>query len=1110
VAAPFAGSKMLSVKDLWGGNPTKHKSSSPSSPLRVSMLFSKNDHELHADTHFYTSSSCSSSTSSDQSDEEMSEEYFESKYMGDKLCRRIGPSLGLSGGDPMGVTGYTSHETSRTSLDTFDRDHVFLHLISKSSGRFDSLSDGPTPRIHKINFGMGITTNLGECEESARILITTSLKTMNDLNNQPIEYEWTPIPEKEIEVLEMSLHIPSDVELPADASFWFHLMTKQKSSEGYSLYENAGAGRIMIADVLKSTTCEDIVLYKGKSDGMIWNSGTSRVRHTVSVTMPHPDDNTLPKATVLIEMRDDASVNTARSGAISFRAPAPYDWTPGNHYTMELVGYLAVENDMCIFYGGENGHGDKVPKVLTTISPELDHVHAPYYATGLTNLPGFVYFANLTDQHPPDEKVFQTLIENVLKRHRMSKEEFVATCNSFLEQRSPLVERYKERGSRFVGTKESETDNDKERQKIQKVCAMIMEISSQVANALPYIGDFEVDIVADTEDEPEKSVSVKTRILEKLRSAMRGRPRHMSRSTYGNRNRHHWRHSVGDDLSPLENKASLRAGSFHKTFSRVHTDRHGDESFDDPMRKKSGDCEDLASLIMRVFRHLQENEWKSPELKAAQAISQHYCISAALVSVTARNLKEGHHYKTDEVVINSERDRSANFGAHMTTIATPLFHLGAIVDRNNGKAFSTGEIKLPSGVSAGDPMVQRSKELPVLVGEGTGALFALPLAPEAYVNTTKAKMRVTEEAIKQKDADARLQTGMSMGEIQKAGGSARKLPGFSSIETIKEQKQLFNHKNIRFSPFFRDISALFFTPPHKEEPVYTGLHSSECRMPTAHRNITDSTKDIDPAVLASMMSWRVVRPVQIGVREEDKKAPSSLLSSRNTYIQKEEKTIKHGVPMTDFVNKRKHVGALLTPPETLNMNRVMASTSRHLLPLAPFEEMSSHEKANVLRTSDQIQMTLDKFVNKPKGRERVNFSAQHLEDFRRERALTGDSSRRHTLSSFSSKRGSQRGGEDIVMEILTSEVLSEEQREYLKTAPISIEQVYKRIVEPDLIQNYSELFKGIADNKYVLGAIAHPEPLCNNMGYVRVDIAIDTTHSLIFSSNPDFEDNPAI
>jgi len=866
-----------------------------------------------------------------------------------------------------------------------------------------SLSDGKKKRRSlehssniRITIAWQLEPNFSEKESDPMIYLDTNLhygRKKAQMIGVPIE---TNSLDKSQEtggsishVYYTTISYPKGRKLPADASLWFHSQAKQKSSENISVYENTGSSRVLLSDILSVSDAKDRDFTYQHKKGMIVHL------HPVKMAcLKYSKPNAGPKGYIHAWLHD---VNGGKN--VQMSKVKPYDWVPHNNAKLEKHMYVSIEKNMGIFTSPIK-HMYK--SQFDPISPELKHVHAPLYSTPVTTLPGWVYFARLTQESDPSEKMYSRIARVVLARTKISEDDFINMCK--LPHPSSKTKDYPMR--------------------LHQASSMVVMIAATLPNSLPYIGDY-----AYVSYEPNKVQKV---LIPRKGKGKKG-------FVYG-------------------------VGKFFHMFKVHSSERITDESFDDPLLRKAGDCEDLASLVLRVLGNIQYGEWSDPVLIAAQGISRHYAYCASLGSVTARNLKEGRTHNTGQVEINSRADKESGYGAHMWVTGIPLARLGEMVDKNNGNGYSKGKITLPHGYTINSVPGGWDKRLPVTIGEGTGKLYPLVVPPEAYFGDIESKRYTADQGIKSQEAYARLETSMSVNEIKAIGGTAKKLPIFAHLETMKRQKSQKNNRNVRPSAFYRDYSSLFFIDSIRSNPTWKGWKSSDVSLPQ------DVVKD--PESILSAPSWKLVRPVQVGTREEDMGTPDDVGPD----------LIRHGIPMADMLNKREHVGVVMEGMEAPETLRVMASAARHLPAPKKMEDFTPEESRRLDETVRRANSAFEKLVNSPRSSLRKDWEETKLQKY-------------HSLKKLG------------IMGILDSPSLNLEESEQLKDSDMHLTQCYKKILDNDANKVSLEFAKELAKNKYVLGAKVSGEELVNGVGNLRFDIIVDTSGRICFDPSNRFEHN---
>ncbi len=198
---------------------------------------------------------------------------------------------------------------------------------------------------------------------------------------------------------------------------------------------------------------------------------------------------------------------------------------------------------------------------------------------------------------------------------------------------------------------------------------------------------------------------------------------------------------------------------------RVETHWFGDptakkksiESFQDALADAGGDCEDVGSLIHRIFRWLQLGDpeyrssnhywrayggWNDPLLNSLQHLAYWYVSCGALGSVTSARFvpEEG---EVPQLLIRSDRDENLPVGGHMWQEAMPVTKVEELLRRMNPDNVPEGTLR-PRHPGRYPGWI---KFLPHAIGEGTGSVYPLVLPLVMYMHKPEGKemARVSHE-----------------------------------------------------------------------------------------------------------------------------------------------------------------------------------------------------------------------------------------------------------------------------------------------------------------------------------------------------------------------------
>ena len=204
-------------------------------------------------------------------------------------------------------------------------------------------------------------------------------------------------------------------------------------------------------------------------------------------------------------------------------------------------------------------------------------------------------------------------------------------------------------------------------------------------------------------------------------------------------------------------------------FKSSSTRRYDIESFHDALAMHGGDCEDLASLIHRVFRWIQMGDpsrtpssinsknffqtyggWTDPALDALQRMAYWYVSGGCVGSVTSARVPSGAGGKKPKLIINSDLDESLSIGGHMWNVMLPVTKAEELLKRMNRFTIGPGDLRPDYPGRRGYPGWIRY--LPMLTGEGTGALYPLVMPWKTYMHTDQGRELAELEHTRRLDA----------------------------------------------------------------------------------------------------------------------------------------------------------------------------------------------------------------------------------------------------------------------------------------------------------------------------------------------------------------------
>lgn len=217
-------------------------------------------------------------------------------------------------------------------------------------------------------------------------------------------------------------------------------------------------------------------------------------------------------------------------------------------------------------------------------------------------------------------------------------------------------------------------------------------------------------------------------------------------------------------------------------FKSDKTTRKSIESFHDALSMKGGDCEDLSSVIHRIFRWIQLGDerltpariglsnfhqayggWEDQALDALQRMAYWYVSAGCVGSVTSSRVPPGAGGQKSKLIINSELDESMTIGGHMWNVMLPVVKMEDLLQRMNPTTIRRGDLR-PKYPGAQYPGWVRF--LPMLTGEGTGALHPLIMPWHTYMHTDEGRSLATSEHEKRLEALRLIQTETQVMRVQ--------------------------------------------------------------------------------------------------------------------------------------------------------------------------------------------------------------------------------------------------------------------------------------------------------------------------------------------------------
>lgn len=215
------------------------------------------------------------------------------------------------------------------------------------------------------------------------------------------------------------------------------------------------------------------------------------------------------------------------------------------------------------------------------------------------------------------------------------------------------------------------------------------------------------------------------------------------------------------------------------------------ESYDDPLIKNDGDCEDFAAFEgTQLFKALRDSpDFTDPLLQACQELINLYVGMGSLGSVTSNSLAGA---TQQESIIGTRYDKGIATGAHITFIMIP-------------KAFYCQALRnADSTIERRHPTYYIEDILPVLISEGTGSLNPLPIGPAFYERNNERKIAAAKKYFLRMNAIDMILSNQE----------------FNGCWVEKDSDYGREYQFKRFNSFFRVQTDLFPIPEKDREMSY--------------------------------------------------------------------------------------------------------------------------------------------------------------------------------------------------------------------------------------------------------------------------------------------------
>jgi len=700
---------------------------------------------------------------------------------------------------------------------------------------------------------------------------------------------------------------------PRDASVWFQVFAKVKSSEGVYRLEKAGSACLPLYTLVGSR--------EETEDKPVGTFEIPMALQEARIMQEKP----LIKGTMRIEYEYGSARRHGEpvffTAKDSFLPESEWDVCERNVQFLESTMMHAVTTSIVLFedrasaklLGGVKVGRSTEVKPFDPTDPRLSKIHAPLFVTEAGALTGARYWGNLALERDYDPTVYSSLMSIALERAQMNPDYFYEMSRAFETGRL---------GVEAAGGGSGERPAYDTR--LNAVAGAFFSACTIVANSIPYIADY-ADLNAG-------------RAHAKTKSGFSAKKSHLTTESF-------------DD--PLARGADDCEG-VGRLIGRVYVGfRDGD------------------------FSRGGSRQQRDRVLVAAQRIARAYTVVGVLGSVAehARNINEA-GAGGDQPPIDSEQDKASGVGAHMWTMFFPTRHflrlasktsqtrLPRWTDGKTYKDFPEWHERLPIGTGEGTGMMD---PLVLPASAYVEGVEAKKRAINDDIRRKDAMMRLMtdvtiSDVVKSKQlnhADAHL-TYDPPGEL-------------ANMQYIRSQQLVIEDRNRRMSNFYMRATAMYALVRLEDEIHYDVTRAEQPVPKTWNDQAHDFYRDEAylarigaspveggytprPDVPYPVYTWRYLIPVEAGPR------PSTWNGTFGPRQRGAEtfdpQRLRWGPNFGDILYKREHVALVRGPSTTTSQEKTIGAIIRHLPPLAAMRPLRKSERALVERQTKYINKLL--------------------------------------------------------------------------------------------------------------------------------------------------------
>lgn len=387
------------------------------------------------------------------------------------------------------------------------------------------------------------------------------------------------------------------------------------------------------------------------------------------------------------------------------------------------------------------------------------------------------------------------------------------------------------------------------------------------------------------------------------------------------------------------------------------------------------DCEGTANFNGECFRSIRDGEMSKSGTKALQRLAHMYAAAGTLVTVTSANVSEDDKKKTStESTIGSDADRSMKPGAHERLDLIPKRVVAEWAMRVSPSEKDTLEW---SDGTLMHTIPDEQRKLPILICEGTGNLYPLFLADEAYQSSPERKVTAIEKQAYRRETFTRMLFGQTSIQLKKRGKFSKEQINAEKMFSTYGQfmrgkntnRNITNNPDVR-GPFYRMPARMLFLPekkdpinvmlgnlPESEEDTITSSMDASRLQASFASIIGDSVSSrgakkqrAEVEVRIPRLHWLETIPVTCGSR------PSHFTDEAYDRVPSYASfdSMTRGTNTMDELNKQPYVGLLRLPAFTTEEMIAIRSISRNVPPTPAVKPMGEDEHIRLNKLEHRI------------------------------------------------------------------------------------------------------------------------------------------------------------